>query len=221
MISRRAFVTLAGAGLLAGCVATQPQHHLSLDLVQSFKFAGIEGRVDPEVRGVWLSMKDDFLKSKGIVIPQPDNENPGGPLKEVAMPPDAEFKAFLSREFNERARKVFAEPLAQELKGTRPVKVITTLHAVNIPPYWARLFKQLAVGRQGDQNSIGVGFEVVDAKSGQSLVRSAPIGQLGVGGEYWIDMGGPRGMFNQDPMVRMLSLLQPQFSDWLLKRAAG
>jgi len=218
MLSRRAFFSGAGAVLLAGCTPTQQQHGLSLELVQGFKFAGIEGRVDPEVKGVWLSMKDDFLKSKGVVIPQPDNENPGGPLKDVAMPPDAEFKAFLSREFDQRVRHVFAEPLTQELKGTRPVKVIATLVAVNIPPYWARLFKQLAAGAHGDRNSIGVSFEIVDAKSGQSLLRSAPIGQLGVGGEYWVDLGGPRGMFHQDPMVRMLTLLQPRFSDWLLKR---
>jgi hypothetical protein len=220
MISRRVFVILTGAALLAGCVSThQQQHSLSLDLVQSFKFAGIEGRVDPALRGSWLSMKEDFLKSKGIAIPQPDYANPGGQPKEPEFSAD-ELRVFLGREFAERLKKAFAGSMAQEMKGTRPVRIVATLHFVDIPPLGARVMRSLLGGQSGNENTIIVSCDIVDAKSGQSLLRSPRIIEKGIGGTPVVDMGPlTMKLTDPDPMVRMLISLQPKFSNWLFKRS--
>lgn len=221
MISRRSFAALTGAALLAGCVSTQPKHDLSIDLVQSFKFAGLEGRIDPAISGTWLSMKEDFLKSKGIAIPQPDYENPGGQPKVPEFSHD-ELRAFLARHFNERLSKAFAGPMAQELRGTRPVRIVATLHFVDIPTRGGRVMRTVLSGQSGNDNTIIVSFEIVDARSGQSLLRLPNIHEKGFGGEPVVDLGPLTvKVTDPDPMVRMLISLQPRFSDWLLKRAAG
>jgi len=219
MISRRALFILAGAPLLVGCVSTQPQHALSLELVQSFKFAGIEGRIDPAISGTWLSMKEDFLKSKGIAIPQPDYENPGGQPKVPEFSHD-ELRAFLGRQFSERLSKAFAGPMAQELKGTRPVRIVATLHFVDIPTPGARVMRTLLNGQSGNENTIIVSFDIVDARSGQSLLRLPNIREMGFGGVPVVELGPLTvKVTDPDPMVRMLISLQPKFSAWLFKRA--
>jgi hypothetical protein len=219
MISRRAFAALAGAALLTGCVSTQPKHDLSLDLVQNFKFAGLDGRIDPAISGTWLSMKEDFLKSKGIALPQPDYENPGGQPKEPQFSHD-ELRAFLARQFNERLAKAFAGPMAHELKGSRPVRIIATLHFVDIPAPGARVMRTVLGGQSGNDNTIIVSFDIVDAKSGQSLLRLPNIRERGFGGVPVVDLGPLTvKVTDPDPMVRMLISLQSKFSAWLFKRA--
>lgn len=218
MIARRWFV-LALALVVSGCLSAH-RHALPVEEVESFKLASLEGQVAPNLTGTWLSMRDDFIKSKGGAQTSDATTSDQAQNESASQFSQTEFRAFLSGQFSERFRKAFSAPLTDELKGTRPVRVVATLRTVEILPAVARIFMTLAAGQAGNSNAIVVSFEIIDAKSGKVLLTSPPIRHTGVGGQSLIDLGGSGPLFDPDPMTRMLFSLQPQFSEWLFKRGA-
>lgn len=214
----RFFPVIVLVTVLTGCLSAN-KHELSIEDVQSFKFVSVECEAAPTLSGEWLNMRNDFLKSKGLLPPEGNEPIPPEQAQPRAEPSPVELRAFLSAQFSPRVKRVFAEPLAEELRGHRPVRVVVSLLQVQIAPAVSRFFRTLAAGQAGNSNSITVTFTIVDAKSGKVLLTSPPIHHSGTGGEFIVDFGGGKpGAFDPDPMTRMLASLQPQFSSWLFKR---
>lgn len=220
MLPIKRFVALACAMLLAGCVAASPPS-LSADEVGALKVVAVEGALAQAASSGWMSVTEDFKKSKGLVtIVKESGERDVAPQIIEPTLPREEFRAYVQREFNTRVQKVFAAPLQSELRGNRPVKVVVRMHNALILAPNQRFGAVLLAGQSGDENTLVASIDVVEAATGKTILSLPPQTITGRGGGSGFNFSGNGPVIEPDPMVRMLVELQQRFERWLLRRSA-
>lgn len=220
MLLVKRFAVLVCAVLLAGCV-TAPPPSLSADEINSLKVVAVEGVLAQTARSGWMSVTEDFKKSKGLVtIVKESGERDVQPEIIEPVLPVEELRAYIQREFNTRVQKVFAPPLQAALKGTRPAKVVVRMHGALILAPGARFGMMLLAGQSGDENTLDASIDVVDAVTGKTLLSLPRQTVIGRGGGAGFNFTGNGPVIEPDPMVRMLVDLQQRFDRWLFRRAS-
>lgn len=220
MLPIKRFVVLACVVLLVGCV-TAPPPSLSVDEINSLKVVAVEGAVAPVARSGWMSVTEDFKKSKGLVtVVKESGERDVAPQIIEPVLPVEELRAYVQREFDARVQKVFTPPLKTELKGTRPVKVVVRMHDALILSPGLRFGVMLLAGQSGDENRLDASIDVVDAATGKTLLSLPRQTIVGRGGGAGFNFTGNGPTIEPDPMVRMLVDLEQRFERWLLRRSS-
>ncbi|POR53106.1 hypothetical protein [Bosea psychrotolerans] len=216
MLTRRLFA-LALTVALAGCVTSVPP--LSVDEIKTWKVVSVEGIVAPVARSGWMSVAHDFRKLKGLEIIVKPSEERGLPQQiiEPALPLE-EYRAYVASQFSQRVKTSFTGPLQGQFHGTRPVRIVVSMHDALILDGNARFGAILLSGQSGDENTLTASIDVIDARTGKTLLTFPQSITRGTGGSLGLALsGGP--IIENDPMVRMLNQLHERFTTWLLKRA--
>ncbi len=216
MLTRRLFA-LALTAALAGCVTSAPP--LSVDEIKTWKVVSVEGVVAPVARSGWMSVKHDFMKLKGLEIIVKPSEERGLP-QQIIEPtlPLEEYRAYIASQFSQRVKTSFTGPLQGQLHGARPVRIVVSMHHALILHANARFGAILWAGQSGDENTLTTSIEVVDVRTGKTLLTYPQTITRGTGGGPSFALsGGP--IIENDPMIRMLNSLRERFTAWLLKRA--
>ena len=216
MPTRRLFA-LALTAALAGCVTSAPP--LSVDEIKTWKVVSVEGIVAPVASSGWMSVAHDFRKLKGLEIIVKPSEERGLPQQiiEPALPLE-EYRAYIASQFSQRVKSSFTGPLQGGLHGTRPVRIVVSMHDALILDGNARFGATLLSGQSGDENTLTASIDVVDARTGKTLLTFPQSVTKGTGGALGLALGGGP-IIESDPMIRMLNSLRERFTAWLLKRA--
>lgn len=212
------FIVVLGAAL-AGCVTAAPPG-LSAEEIDSLKVVAVEGALAPTARSGWMSVREDFKKSKGLAtIVKESGER--GVAPEIIEPvlPIEELRAFTQQEFSKRVQNVFTAPLKAELKGKRPVKVVVRMHDALIFSPGARFAMVLLAGQSGDENRLDASIDVIEIATGKTILSLPRQTVIGRGGGAGFNFSGNGPVIEPDPMVRMLLDLEQRFERWLLRRS--
>ena len=132
--------------------------------------------------------------------------------------PLEKFRAFVATQFSSRVKQSFLAKMQSEFTGTRPVKIVVTMHDALILDPGRRFMATLFSGQSGDQNTLTAHIDVIDARSGQVLVTYPRTVVTGRGGGPGLDFsGGP--VIENDPMLRMVNEFRERFLRWILRAA--
>jgi hypothetical protein len=215
----QAYLVLLAVAFVSGCVSGPP-HGLTQDQVRSLKIIAVEGVVAPVARANWAVVTDEFRNAKGLNVFVKPSQERDEPQQIVEPPlPLAEFRAFVETRFAMRVQKAFGGPLKAAFAGTRPVKVIVTLHYASIPSGGQRAVSMMLSGQSGDENKLLASVELVDANSKKTIASMPQQLITGMGGGPGLDYSEGVLAIEADPMIRMLNRLRSAFSTWLLPSA--
>lgn len=215
-LSRRGFLGISAAALVAGCVTSPPP--VSVDEARSWKVISVEGALAQVASSSWMSVKNEFMKANGleVKVEHGDRDTPTRVIEPEL--PREQYRAFIATQFSNRVKASFSAKMQSVFSGTRPVKIVVTMHNAEILDPGKRFVKVLFAGQSGDQNTLLVHIDVIDARSGKILVTYPRTLVTGVGGGPGFDFsGGP--VIENDPMLRMVNQLREQFLRWILRTA--
>lgn len=216
-ISRRALLGIAATTLMAGCVTSPPP--ISVDEARTWKVVSVEGALAQVASSSWMSVRHEFMKANGLevkVIESGERDTPPR-IVEPELPRE-QYRAFVAAQFSKRVKASFAAKMQGAFTGTRPVKIVVTMHNAEILDPGRRFVAVLFAGQSGNQNTLLAHIDVIDAASGKTLVTYPRTLVTGVGGGASFDFsGGP--MIENDPMLRMVNQLREQFLQWILRPA--
>lgn len=213
-MARRGFLAVAVAVLLAGCVTSPPP--VALDEARNWKVVSVEGALAPVASSAWMSVRDEFMKANGleVKVEHGDRDTPTRVIEPEL--PREQYRAFIAAQFSNRVKASFSGKMQSEFAGTRPVKIVVTMHSAEILDPGRRFVKVLFAGQSGDRNTLLAHIDVLDARSGNVLVTYPRTLVTGVGGGAGFDFsGGP--VIENDPMLRMVNQLREQFLRWILR----
>lgn len=215
--TRRGALGFMVAALIAGCVTTPPP--VSVDEARTWKVVSVEGALAQVASSSWMSVKEDFMKANGLevkVIESGDRDTPPR-IVEPELPRE-KFRAFVAAQFSNRVKQSFSAKMQSEFTGTRPVKIVVTMHDALILDPGRRFTAMLFAGQSGNENTLTAHIDVIDARSGHILVSYPRTVVTGMGGGPSFDFsGGP--IIENDPMLRMVNLLRERFLRWILRPA--
>jgi len=131
--------------------------------------------------------------------------------------PREQYRAFIAAQFSSRVRTSFPAKMQSAFTGTRPVKIVVTMHGAEILDPGQLAAKVFFGGQSAAQHALLAHIDVIDARSGKILV-TYPITRVTVSGVRGFDFNGGAAAEN-DPMLKMLNQLREQFLRWLLQTA--
>lgn len=223
--------TAAFALLAAACVTVDP-HGFSAQEVRSWKVVAVEGAIPDNVRVRWPKAEDEYIEKALPRAPaQFVVDSNSGHERSIAgeRPPVTEEVrrgawAHVRGRFSERVRHVM-DPMRGVLDGQRPVKLVTTLHGLDVPSRGRQFAEGLAMrlvlghGAPMPNSTMVVSTDVVDARTG-AVLASYPRRTLTLpGGEALISFNSA-DPYGTDAVVGMLRTYQAEFATWLLKSGA-
>lgn len=223
MLSRR-FLLLGASLLLSGCVSIPP-HALTVQDVRSLRVVSVEGVVAPDAKVIWPAVLQPLVEArmgpehKPKLDTIPSAAGDAGPLPPPPAPlpvvPTAEKVAAVERELTAKLRQEVEPLLRQELAGTRPVRAVFRLHDLKIHSGVGRVLMVVLAGQSGDENTLVLSAQFIDAKTGAVVLELPRQGISGRGGYGVVNLG--EGVLSSDPLVRMLTEFKTRLYNWLLK----
>jgi hypothetical protein len=228
MLMRRIFVLGATALLVAGCMTTA--HTLSTSEVQSWKVASIETVVAPDASLVWPKVADPFMDKHlppgpaETYVSDESGREMTRPGRRPPMTPEIQkaARAVMQTELDQRARR-YMEPVRGALIGQRPVKVVTTVHRLDIPSTGRQIAQAViggligGVGAAQSQSTMTVSTDIVDAKTGAVLLSYPKSTMVLSGGENSWMMSNAGDPYSGDAAAALLKKHHDQYLPWLLK----
>ena len=227
MLTRRILVLGATALLLAGCQTTA--HTLSPSEVQSWKVAAIDTVVAPEARLTWPKVAEPIIDKHLPRGPDETYTNDSGremtrPGQRPTITPEVQkiARVQMEAELHQRARR-YMEPVRGALIGQLPVKVITTVHRLDIPSTGLQIAQAViggligGVGAAQSESTMILSTDIVDAKTGAVLLSYPKNTVVLPGGENSWMMSNAGDPYSGDAAAALLKKYHDGYLPWLLK----
>jgi hypothetical protein len=219
----------AALALMAAACVTADPHGFSAQEVQSWKVVSVEGVIPDNVRVLWPKAEEEYLdKALPVASAKLVTDPNSGHERQIAgeRPPMTEEVrrgawAHVRSRFSERVRHVM-DPLRGALAGQRPVKLVTTLHGLDVPSRGRQFAEGLAMrlvlgpGAPMPSSRMAVSTDVVDARTGAVLASYPRRTMTLPGGEALISFNSA-DPYGTDAVVAMLRDYETGFATWLLK----
>jgi hypothetical protein len=131
-------------------------------------------------------------------------------------------RALIHAELHQRARR-YMEPARGALTGQRPVKVVTTVHSLDVPSMGRQIAHAVIMGLVAgagatqSQSSITVSTDIIDAKSGTVLLSYPKRTISQSGGESVLMTGNAADPYSGDAAAALLKRYHDEYLPWLLK----
>lgn len=194
----RAGVILLLAALLAGC-ATAVENTLSPERRAGLKIESVKVTFAPDASLRWAEAESEFDRTK--------DPNGGAAAYMRAELPSGERRAFIERKAAARITEAFQKQFAPSFRGTEPARVEVVVKTLDLPSGLRRV-------TLGGNHMIAADITVVNAKSGQVILRASDFRTQAVAGN---GIGGVLldQVIMSDPIDRAADVLAKNYRSWL------